>query len=119
MEHGDPISYLALGKGADVISSDGERIGEVEQVLGDESTGIFDGVIIDTRLGPGGIRFVDAPQVDECRENAVILSISTAEAERLPEPSANPSVLEHHGVEDVEGDLKGKLRRAWDLISGR
>lgn len=119
MEHGEPISYLSVSPGLDVISSDGDRVGEVEQVLSDEKTGIFDGMVIDTRLGPGGIRFVDAPQVAECREKAVMLSVAAADIEDLPEPSPNPAVLEHHGVEDAEGELQGKLRRAWNLISGK
>ena len=113
------ISYLTVKPGVDVISADGDRVGTVERVLGDERTGIFDGVVIDTRLGPGGIRFVDAPEVEECRERAVLLKVATADIESLPEPSANPAVLEHHGVEDVEGNMPGKLRRAWDRISGK
>ncbi len=119
MEHGEPISYLTVSPGVDVISSDGDRVGVVEKVLGDEKTGIFDGIVIDIKLGPGGIRFVDAPEVAECREKAVLLAVATADIDRLPAPSENPAVLEHHGVEDVEGDASGKLRRAWDRISGQ
>jgi hypothetical protein len=110
---------LALKPGVDVISADGDRVGVVEHVLGDEKTAIFDGIVIDTRLGPGGIRFVDAPEVAECRERAVLLSIATADVERLPQPSPSPAVLEHHGVEDTEGELEGRLRRAWNRISGK
>ena len=46
----------------------------------------------------------------------MILKISGAEAEQLPEPSANPAVMQHGGEEDAEGPLTQKLRRAWDLI---
>jgi hypothetical protein len=38
--------------------------------------------------------------------------------EKLHEPSANPVVLEYGG-EDSGGAREQKLRRAWDLISGR
>lgn len=119
MDHGDPISYLTLEAGTDVISADGESVGKVEHVLGDEGTDIFDGLVIDTRLGPGGLRFVDAPEVSELRERAVLLTISAADVEQLPEPGPSPAVMEHHGEEDTEGGLSQKLRRAWDLISGR
>lgn len=119
MDYGPSISYLTLEPGVDVISADGDRVGVVERVLGDEKTDIFDGIVIDTKLGPGGIRFVDAPEVAECRERAVLLSVATADIERLPPPGANPAVLEHHGVEDTEGELGGRLRRAWDRISGK
>jgi hypothetical protein len=27
--------------------------------------------------------------------------------------------MEHHGVEDSEGQLEHKLRRAWEIVSGR
>lgn len=115
MDYGEPSSYLALKRGVDVISSDGDRVGVVEHVLADEGEDIFDGIVIDTRLGPGGMIFADASQVAEIREKAVLLSLGTADAEALPQPSANPAVIEHHGVEDVEG----KLRRAWEKMTGR
>ena len=114
-----PASYLTLERGADVISSDGERVGAVEYVLRDEATDIFDGLVIDVRLGPGGLRFVDAPDVGEIRDSAVQINVPAAEVDRLPEPSENPAVMEHHGVEDSEGKLEHKLRRAWEIVSGR
>jgi hypothetical protein len=119
VDHGEPISYLALQSGTDVLSSDGERIGAVEHVLGDEETDIFDGIVIDTRLGPGGHRFVDAPEVAEIYERALVLTLSAADAERLPEPQPNPAVMEHHGIEDTENPLQHKLHRAWEIISGK
>ena len=115
MDYGEPSSYMVLEQGVDVISSDGDRIGVVEHVLADEEEDIFDGIVVDKRLGPGGLVFVDASQVAEIYEDAVLLSIDASAAEALPKPSANPAVMEHHGIEDVEG----KLRRAWDAISGR
>jgi hypothetical protein len=116
---GVAISYLVLKRGTPVYSRDGERLGRVTRVLGDRPTHIFDGIIFDTSAGPGGHRFVDAPDVGEFRERAVILRITGADAEQLPEPSANPAVMQHGGEEDAERPLTQKLRRAWDLISGR
>jgi PRC-barrel domain len=118
-DYGDPVSYLVLEEGTDVHSSDGERVGTVEHVLADAEDDIFDGIIIDTRDGPGGWRFADAPQVDRIYERAVVLKVPAADVPSLPEPSANPPAVEHHGVEDSESPLEAKLRRAWDLISGR
>ena len=119
MASDEPASYLTLQRGADVISSDGERVGVVEHVLRDESTDIFDGIVIDVRLGPGGLHFVDAPEVGEIREHEVVLAVPAARVEQLPKPSPNPAVMEHHGIEDSEGKLEHKLRRAWEIISGR
>jgi hypothetical protein len=114
-----PASYLTLDRGADVISSDGERVGTVEHVLRDEATDIFDGIVIEVRRGPGGLHFVDAPEVGEVTEGSVTIAVAAADVEKLPKPSANPAVMEHHGVEDSEGRLEHKLRRAWEIISGR
>ena len=119
MGSGEPGSYLTLEPGMSVTSADGERIGAIEHVLTDESTGIFDGLVIDTQLGPGGLHFVDAPEVAETRADGVVLALTAAEAEQLPRPSPSPAVMEHHGVEDTEGTLEHKLHRAWEIISGR
>jgi hypothetical protein len=119
MSPGEPASYLTLEEGTDVLSSDGQRIGVVEHVLRAEEEDIFDGIVVDTRLGPGGLRFVDAPEVAEIREDAVVLTLAAADAERLPEPQANPAVMESHGVEDSESPLQHKLHRAWEIVSGR
>ena len=119
MEYGSPSSYLALEPGTDVLSSDGERVGKVEHVLADPDADIFDGLVIDVQSGPGGLHFVDAEQVEELYERAVVLKVPTAEVEGLPKPAPAPAVLESHGAEDTEGPLERKLRRAWDLISGK
>ena len=115
---GDPISYLALPEGVPVFTSDGTEIGALEHVLAIEKDGIFDGLVIDTRLGPGGHRFVDAPEVAALYERGVVLSLDAAAAEELPEPTANPAVLEARAGDVPPSGLQAKLRRAWDRISG-
>jgi len=114
---GAPSSYLALRAGAVVYSSDGKRLGEVEHVLAVPDDDIFDGIVLDTSVLPGGHRFVDAPEVAEIYERGVVLGIDAAAAESLPEPSANPGVLEAGPDDTVKGSHE-KLRRAWDRISG-
>jgi hypothetical protein len=116
--YGDPTSFMQAANGIDVISSDGDRVGALEHVLADEQTAIFDGIVIDVRSGPGGHRFVDAPDVDGFYAQAVTLKVPTSAIDSLPEPSANPAVLENHGAEDSESPLTTKLRRAWDRIAG-
>ena len=118
MDYGEPTSYLAIEEGCAVVSSDGEKVGTVQHVLADQEADIFDGLVIDTRLGPGGLLFVDAPQVSECRQRAVLISLPAEEVENLPKPTENPAVIEHHGEEDSESALQAKLHRAWDKISG-
>jgi len=117
---GSPSSYLVLEPGIDVFSRDGERLGEVQHVLADPEVDLFDGIVIDTSGLPGGLRFADALQVAEIYERGVILDLSLAEAEQLPEPSENPGSIEVTGVEDVDrSELHEKLRRAWEIISGK
>lgn len=119
---GEPSSYLALQAGAVVYSCDEEKVGEVEHVLADPDADIFDGLVLDTSVLPGGHRFVDAEQVEEIFEHGVLLKLDRAAAERLPEPSENPATLEVSPDDVAQGDedaLKRKLRRAWDLLSGK
>jgi hypothetical protein len=115
---GAPSSYLALQPGTALYTSDGRKIGEVEHVLAIPDDDIFDGVVLDTSVLPGGHRFVDAPEVDEIYERGVVLAIDAAAAEKLPEPSANPGALEA-GPDDVVDGKHDRLRRAWDLITGK
>src|SRR6188472_1284363 len=115
---GAPVSYLELAEGTPVYSSDGESLGKVEHVLAAPDEDIFDGVVIDTSVLPGGHRFVDAPEVEAVYERGLVLKIDAAAAQQLPEPSANPGVLEAGGDEAPPSPLQQKLRRAWDLISG-
>jgi hypothetical protein len=116
---GAPSSYLALQEDCAVFASDGARIGEVHAVLADAEEDVFDGIVIDASALPGGLRFADASQVAEIYERGVVLSVGSAEAERLPEPTDNPGVMEVTGVEDVDSnELREKLRRAWEMVSG-
>ena len=117
---GRPASYLTLGEGTAVFSSDGEKLGEVQHVLADPEVDIFDGIVIDASALPGGLRFADATQVDEIYDNGVVLAMAATDAERLPEPTDNPGAIEVSGVEDVDSsELREKLRRAWEMISGK
>jgi hypothetical protein len=116
---GAPTSFLALKKGVPAYSSDGEEVGKVEYVLSAANIDIFDGIVLDTSILPGGHRFVDAPEVGEIYERGIVLKIDAAEAERLPQPGANPGALEVGPDDMVSKQSHDKLRRAWDLISGK
>jgi len=114
---GTPSSYLAVSPGAAVYSSDGKKLGKVEHVLAVPDEHVFDGVVIDTSVLPGGHRFVDAPEIAAVYERGIVLKIDAGTAENLPEPSANPGALEVDAGDMAKGG-HDKLRRAWDLISG-
>jgi uncharacterized protein YrrD len=116
---GAPASYLVLADGTAVYSSDGEQLGKVHHVLADADVDVFDGIVIDTSVLPGGHRFVDASQVEEIYERGVVITVDRAAAESLPEPSENPAQVELGPDDMTKDDLSDKLRRAWDRISGK
>ena len=118
-EHGEPISYMVLAEDTPVYSADGRPLGKVKRVLADTGADIFDGLIVDT---DDGDRFVDAPNVAELYERAVVLTLSADDARHMPEPTASPAVMEP-SADDIAGETAGdtvahRLRQAWDRISG-
>jgi uncharacterized protein YrrD len=118
MDLGPPASYLVLEAGVPVYSSDGDTLGKVEHVLADDASDVFDGIVIDTSVLPGGHRFVDAPQVDRIHERGVVLTLDRHEAQGLPQPSENPPAMGTDPADLEESELTRKLRHAWDRISG-
>lgn len=116
---GAPTSFLTLPEGVPVYASDGEELGKVEHVLSAPNIDIFDGIVLDTSVLPGGHRFVDAPEVAEIYERGVVLTIDAAAAKSLPEPGPNPGSIDVDPGDLVKSGRQGKLSRAWDLISGK
>jgi|SRR5215216_2012342 len=116
MDLGDPVSYLVVAAGTDVVSSDGHKIGTVEHVLADADADVFDGVIVDIR---GGHRFADAEQIQSLHERAVVLAVDARAVGRLPEPAENPATMDTLPDDVVPTGLDEKLRRAWDYLSGK
>jgi hypothetical protein len=115
---GEPSSYLAVSKGVPVYSSDGEKLGRVVRVMSAPNLDMFDGVVFDTTAGPGGHRFVDAPEVGQIYERGVVLKIDAAEAAKLGAPEANPGSLKVDPA-DLGGAKRGGLGRLWDRLSGK
>src|SRR3712207_88473 len=119
-DRGAPISYMVLEEGTPVFTRDGERVGEVKRVLADAGVDIFDGLIITTSEGD---RFADAPLADELYERAVVLGLDASQVGHLPDPSPSAPAI-RVTPDDVADpapgdDLRDRLRRAWDLISGK
>lgn len=112
---GAPISYLVLTPGVDVYDASGEHVGRLEHVLADAEEDIFDGLVIDVRRGPGGLRFADSEQVEALHERGVTLNVGV---EELHDPEPNPAALDADPAEPGESALGARLRRAWDYISG-
>lgn len=118
MDIGKPVSYLVLEQGTPVHSAQGDSVGSVAHVLSDEHEDIFDGVVVADESGRKH-RFVDADQVSAIGEHGVVLKLTRDAYLALPEPSANPAVMRDDPAETRSDLLEGKLRRAWDLVSGK
>jgi hypothetical protein len=116
---GERISYLTVKSGVPVFASDGERLGRVVRVLSEPRADVFDGIVFDTTTGPGGHKFVDAPEVGEIFERGVVLKIDAAEAVELPKPRANPGSVSVNPADLTKGGGGGGLRRFWDRLSGK
>lgn len=119
---GDPIAYLALREGTPVLSSDGEEVGRVAHVLADEADDIFEGIVVDESVLPGGHRYADEEVIEAIHEHGVLLKIDRAAAERLPKPTAAPASVEL-GADDLVDESGGekmgdRLKKAWGYISG-
>ncbi len=80
-ESGTPIAWNVLAKGTPVYAADGEELGKVAEVIADDQKDIFSGI----SLKPGLFkdeRFVPADLIEELTDEAVRLSISSAQANR-------------------------------------
>ena len=78
----DPVSWLQIEQGWNVVSSDGALAGTVAQVEGDKETDIFDGLAIQAgQASP--LRYVTGDQVATIYPGEVTLKITSAEAAAL------------------------------------
>jgi hypothetical protein len=83
-----------------VVASDGSEFGEVDEIAGDSSDDIFDGLAV-AASSFGKPRYVPAEQVGEITDGVVHLTITHAEAEQLGE------YLEPATSAEIEPDSKG------------
>jgi Mrp family chromosome partitioning ATPase len=111
-DDGHAIGYKVLPRGTPVRSSDGIQVGTVRRVMDNVREHIFDGIVIDT---PRGQRFVDAPEVGRIFERAVILTITAAEAEELPEQGSGTAKRMRNATTTRRFKRWGQsLRERWD-----
>lgn len=80
----DPVAWLVVERGWEVVSSDGEKVGVVDEVLADRNADIFDGLAVD----PGLLKtpkYVPAERVGEIVEGRLTLELTKAEFDALDE----------------------------------
>jgi len=85
----DPVSWLQIGQGWNVITSDGVIVGTVAQVEGDKQSDIFDGLAVESKQ-PTQIRYVAGEQVAAIYPGEVTLKIASADIATLEPFQAPP-----------------------------
>jgi hypothetical protein len=98
----DPVSWLLIRPGWKVYASDGAEVGEVDEVTGDDTQDIFDGIALATSV-LGQPRYVPADFVREITEGSVHLSLARDEVAALTEYQDPATSAE------IEADNKGRV----------
>lgn len=80
-----PVSWLVIEAGWTVETSDGEDVGTVREVLGDEEADIFDGLAVSHGVLKRAARYVPAESVGEITEGRVALTLSSRDFKHLGE----------------------------------
>jgi hypothetical protein len=98
----DPAAWPAIKPGWTVLAADGSKVGEIDEVVGDEGSDIFDGISIATSA-MGQPRYVPAEQVAHIEQGTVRLSLDAEQAARLEQylqPATSVSIEpdDHHGL---------------------
>ena len=89
----DPVSWFLIERGWRVLDRDGEEVGTVDEITGDQNADIFDGLSIAAGASPR-TRYVPSEQVDEITEGTVKLALTKDEVEALQEFAEPPASLE-------------------------
>ncbi len=101
----DPVSWLMIKTGWKVVAADGSEVGEVDEIAGDDTEDIFDGLAIATSAF-GKPVYVPAEQVAQITDGVVHLSLSPAQVSELGE------YLEPATTAEIEPDSKSGLGEA-------
>ena len=85
----DPVSWLMIEPGWTVVDREGKEIGKVEEIVGDTTHDIFNGLTIAVGLLKKG-RYVPAERVAEITAGRVRLALRRNEIKRLAEYEEPP-----------------------------
>jgi hypothetical protein len=101
----DPVSWLQIAQGWNVVASDGVVIGTVAQVEGDKQDDIFDGLAVQVAQ-PGQLLYVPGEQVGLIYSGRVTLKIASAATGALEPFQAPPPETKW-----LPGKAPGRLSR--------
>jgi uncharacterized protein YrrD len=88
----DPVSWKVVEPGWRVVGRDGEEVGRVDEVLGDASADIFNGLAVSAGLLKSR-RYLPAERVVEIVEGEVRVDAGADELEELEEPPPSERFL--------------------------
>jgi hypothetical protein len=89
----DPVSWFVIEPGWKVVDGTGEDVGTVDEVVGDSSNDIFNGLAISTSL-LGKPKYVPAEQIAAITEGRIELAMSKEELGSLGEFKEPPTTAE-------------------------
>jgi hypothetical protein len=109
----DPVSWFLIEPGWKVFDATGDEVGSVDEVVGDSSDDIFNGLSVSTSL-LGRPRYVPSEQVGSITEGRIQLTISKEQVDRLgeyEEPPTSAEILpeEAGAVRRAEGSVEAPI----------
>ena len=91
--NGDPVSWFVIEPGWKVVDAQGQEVGSVDEVVGDSSDDIFNGLSISTSL-LGRPHYVPSEQVGAITQGRVQLTLTKDQIGRLGEFEEPPTTAE-------------------------
>lgn len=94
-ERSDPVSWLLIEPGWNVVADDGSALGQVDSVIGDSGKDIFDGLAVSSSA-LARTRYVPAERVTTIYEGRVELDLTPEAAKELDpydEPPTSEEIL--------------------------
>jgi hypothetical protein len=88
----DPVAWVMIEKGWRVLDADGEEVGKIDEITGDEDHDIFDGLTVKQGILAKD-KYVPAENVSAIYEGDVHLNLTRAQVESLDD-FAEPPVEE-------------------------
>jgi hypothetical protein len=76
------IAWTVLQRGHSIVTSEGERLGSVKEVIGDRDKDIFSGVTYSPGLTRSDL-FIPADSISEITDDGLLLTLSQQEADGL------------------------------------
>ncbi|TMK72053.1 MAG: DUF2171 domain-containing protein [Actinobacteria bacterium] len=123
----DPVSWFMIEPGWKVVDADGKDVGTVDEVVGDSSNDIFNGLAVSTSL-LGKPRYVPAERIRAITDGSIELAMSKTELAGLGEFKEPPTTAEilpegASGIRRAEAHVEAPIhdrpegvnvwRRAW------